>query len=170
MISFSRPDRGASTGISIFMDSRTITGSPAVTPSPAFAAIWKTTPVMCALTSSGIERSLVHALRMHRAGTEQRAPHDAPMKGKKRLHAVHDERLERRFHVGDGLLPRLARCHQLREQRVVVYRNLHPFGDTAFDADPAAHGQDEARQSARRWEESLLGILRVDPTFETRAA
>src|SRR5437762_14310550 len=79
-ISFTAPARGASTGISIFMDSSTITGSPAATASPAFAVIWKTTPVMWALTSSAIERSLLDHLRVHLAGPEGRALDHAPLK------------------------------------------------------------------------------------------
>src|SRR5262245_29729912 len=57
-ISFTAPARGASTGISIFIDSSTITGSPAATLSPTLAVTWNTTPVMCALISSAMERSL----------------------------------------------------------------------------------------------------------------
>ena len=40
------------------MDSSTMIGSPAVTASPGLPVIKKTTPVMCAFTSSGIARSL----------------------------------------------------------------------------------------------------------------
>src|SRR5690242_6171664 len=58
LISFTVPARGASTGISIFMDSSTMTGSPAATASPGLVETWNTTPVMWALTSSDIERSL----------------------------------------------------------------------------------------------------------------
>src|SRR5713101_2660078 len=42
----------------------------APTRSPAFAVIWKTTPVMCALISSAIERSLFDHLRVHPPGDE----------------------------------------------------------------------------------------------------
>src|SRR5258708_2096898 len=71
-ISFTAPARGASTGISIFMDSSTITGSPAATLSPTFAVTWKTTPVICALISSAMERSLFDHLSVHPAAAEIR--------------------------------------------------------------------------------------------------
>jgi hypothetical protein len=57
LISRTVPARGDSTGISIFMDSSTMTASPAATASPGLVGIWNTTPVMWALTSSDIERS-----------------------------------------------------------------------------------------------------------------
>src|SRR3989304_1431559 len=73
----SPPARGASTGISIFMDSSTTTGSPAATESPGLLVIWKTTPVMCALTSSAIEHSLFDPLGMGAPLADRRAPHHA---------------------------------------------------------------------------------------------
>src|SRR5262247_2939653 len=93
LISLTAPARGASTGISIFIDSSTITGSPACTRSPAFVVTWKTTPVMCALISSAIERSLLHHLRVHFAPPEVRVGHDASGEGHGRLDALDRARL-----------------------------------------------------------------------------
>src|SRR5439155_20156526 len=104
VISLTVPALGASTGISIFMDSSTMTGSPAATASPALAVIWKTTPVMWALTSSAIERSLFDHLGVHRAGAKGGAPHDAPEERDHRLDALDHEPVEGDRHPGDGLL------------------------------------------------------------------
>src|SRR5688572_21022945 len=54
LISLTVPSTGASTGISIFIDSRMIMVSPSETLSPGFTSIFHTVPVMCALTSVGI--------------------------------------------------------------------------------------------------------------------
>src|SRR5437762_7923918 len=59
------------------MDSSTITASPAATRSPGFVGIWNTTPVMWALISSGIERSLFEHLGVHSALLELVAGDDA---------------------------------------------------------------------------------------------
>src|SRR2546423_1041867 len=87
-ISFTAPARGASTGISIFMDSSTITGSPAATLSPTFAVTWKTTPVMCALISSAMERSLFDHLSVHPAAAEIRVRCDRAEQRQRRLDAL----------------------------------------------------------------------------------
>src|SRR5215468_282279 len=99
VISFTRPARGASTGISIFIDSSTITGSPAATASPGLLVIWKTTPVMCAFTSSAIERSLFDHLGMGAPVAERRAPHHAQVERDGGLGALDGEGLERRLHA-----------------------------------------------------------------------
>src|SRR2546428_5437913 len=124
LISFTVPARGASTGISIFMDSSTITGSPAASESPTLLVIWKTTPVMCALTSSAIEGSLFDHLGMCAPLAKRRTGHHPKVKWDGRLGPLDDESLQRRAHAGDGFLARRARGHQLGQQRVVVYRNL----------------------------------------------
>src|SRR6478609_2034629 len=51
LISRTVPAHGASTGISIFIDSKMMTVSPSFTLLPGFASIFQTVPVMCALTS-----------------------------------------------------------------------------------------------------------------------
>src|SRR5690348_3442730 len=51
LISRILPPHGASTGISIFIDSRMMTVSPSLTSAPACFSIFHTVPVMCALTS-----------------------------------------------------------------------------------------------------------------------
>src|SRR5437588_11803866 len=83
------PARGASTGISIFMDSSTITGSPAATLSPTLAVTWKTTPVICALISSAMERSLFDHLSVHPAAAEIRVRGDRAEQRQRRLDALH---------------------------------------------------------------------------------
>src|SRR5690348_355017 len=50
-ISFTVPGSSASTGISIFIDSRITTVSPSCTVSPTSTSIFQTVPVMCARTS-----------------------------------------------------------------------------------------------------------------------
>jgi hypothetical protein len=66
-----------------------------------------------------------------------------------RLQAFHDEGAQRRLHAGHRLLARLARGHELGQERVVVYRNLTAFGDPAFDADAGAVRQGEPRDHPR---------------------
>src|SRR4029450_1900117 len=97
LISRITPARGASTGISIFMDSSTMMGSPAATLSPALLVIWKTTPVIWALTSSGIERSLFDHLGMHPTGAERRALEHAPVERDDGADPLHDEAGQRRL-------------------------------------------------------------------------
>src|SRR5438046_293533 len=94
-ISFTAPARGASTGISIFILSSTITGSPAATLSPTLAVTWKTTPVMCALISSAMERSLFDHLSVHPTATEFRMGRDRAQQRQRRLHPLHHARIER---------------------------------------------------------------------------
>src|SRR5262245_59062521 len=124
LISTTRPARGASTGISIFIDSRTITGSPSATASPSLLVIWKTTPVMWALTCSAIERSLFDHLRMDSPRPERLVPHHPLVEGDHGPDAVHREAVEGAAHPLDGQFAARARGDELREQRVVVYRNL----------------------------------------------
>src|SRR5215510_3996461 len=95
LISLTAPARGASTGISIFIDSSTITASPAATRSPGLVGIWNTTPVMCALISSGIERSLFEHLRVHPTLPELGARDDAPQERNRGPHALDHRAVER---------------------------------------------------------------------------
>src|SRR5262249_33076438 len=142
-ISRTTPPRGASTGISIFMDSSTITGSPAATESPAFAVIWKTTRVMWALTSSAIERSLLDHLRVDPARAKGRALDHTPRERDHGLDAVEDARVEGARHPGDRFVTSGSRRHQLGQQRIVVYRNLYPLRDSALEANAWARRQHE---------------------------
>src|ERR1700693_87340 len=104
LISFTLPARGASTGISIFMDSSTITGSPAASESPTLLVIWKTPPVICALTSSAIKRSLFYHLGMGEPLAERRTRHHPQVKRDGRLWPLDDEGPQRRLHAGDRFL------------------------------------------------------------------
>src|SRR5690242_14747936 len=104
LISFTVPARGASTGISIFMDSSTMTGSPAATASPGLVETWKTTPVMWALTSSDIERSL-----------------SMPRRDSKRGHSLTSGRERAGRLVGQALAShQLAGHHHLHDLRRAV--------------------------------------------------
>src|SRR5712691_5711713 len=129
LISLTAPARGASTGISIFMDSSTITASPAAMRSPGFAVIWNTTPVMCALISSAIERSLFDHLRVHPPLTELVAREDAAEERDGRPHALDDRALERGCHPLDRLGARGTVGDELEQERVVVDRDHAPHLD-----------------------------------------
>src|SRR5512144_310588 len=109
LISRTLPARGASTGISIFMDSSTMTGSPAATASPGLVVSWKTTPVMWALTSSDIERSL-----------------SVPRRDLKRRHSLTSGRRPEDRLVGQALPP-----HQLAGDH-----HLHHLGGAVADLEP----------------------------------
>ena len=90
------PERGASTGISIFIDSRIRIGSPVSTLLPAPATIWNTTPVMWAPHVLGHRlRALLEEPRVHLASPERRARHNAPVKGQVRLDPVDPVALQR---------------------------------------------------------------------------
>src|SRR5881628_908153 len=108
------------------MDSSTITASPAATRSPGLAAIWNTTPVMCALISSAIERSLVDHLRVHPSLAERVAREDATEKRDGRLHALDTRALERRRHPLDRFGARDPASDELEQQRVVMDRHRAP--------------------------------------------
>src|SRR5213596_4323582 len=126
LISLTAPARGASTGISIFMDSRTITASPAATRSPGLAAIWNTTPVMCALISSAIERSLFDHLRVHPSYTERVTRENAAEERNGGPHALDDRALEHGRHPFDRLGARGTVGDELEQERVVVDRDHAP--------------------------------------------
>src|SRR5262249_58578721 len=113
---FTTPCRGLSTGISIFIDSRTITGSPSATVSPGRATTWKTTPVMWALMSSGIERSLLDHLGVHPALPEVGVGDHAPEKRDRGLDAVDHAGRQRAVQALDGLGASGAAGDQLHEQ------------------------------------------------------
>src|SRR5687768_6549252 len=100
------------------MDSSTMTGSPAATASPALRVIRKAPPVMWALTSSGIQRSLFDHLGMDTAGPERRAREHPSMERDDGADPLHDEAIERRRHPRDGLLPRLAPGDELGQERI----------------------------------------------------
>src|SRR6185295_8710436 len=118
-MSWTAPARGDSTGISIFMDSSTITGSPASTRSPGRLTIWNTTPVMWALISSGIERSLLDHLGVHGAAPEVRVRDDPAKERDRGLDAVDDARRQRALHPVHRLVAALAPRDELEQQRVV---------------------------------------------------
>src|SRR5438552_16605417 len=134
------------------MDSRTITASPAATRSPGLAAIWNTTPVMCALISSAIERSLFDHLRVHPSYTERVAREGATEERHRRFHALDARALERRRHPLDRLGARGAAGDELEQQRVVVDRDRAARLDAGLDPDPLARGQrSEERRVGNKW-------------------
>src|SRR2546426_172447 len=83
------------------MDSSTITASPAAMRSPGFVVIWNTTPVMCALISSTIERSLFDHLRVHPPLTERVTRENAAEERNGGPHALDDRALEHGRHPLD---------------------------------------------------------------------
>src|SRR5215510_12389082 len=135
LISLTTPSRGASTGISIFIDSSTITASPAATRSPGFVVIWKTTPVMCALISSAIEGSLFDQLRVNSARAELVARHDPPKERDRRLRPFDDARRERPVHPVQRLRARGSVRDQLEEQGIVVHRHRASSFHAGLDPD-----------------------------------
>ena len=70
LISFTTPGSSASTGISIFIDSRITTVSPSSTESPGDTSIFQTVPVMCA--------SIAAKLASCRVGGSRSAPEYPP--------------------------------------------------------------------------------------------
>src|SRR5262249_29132345 len=170
LISLTAPARGASTGISIFIDSSTITASPAATRSPGFVVIWKTTPVMCALISSAIEGSLVDQLRVNSARAELVACHDPPKERDRRLRAFDDARRERPVHPLQRLRARGPVRDQLEEQGIVVHRHGGSSLHAGLDPDSLSGGQLELRQRPRRRQEALRRVLSIHATLDRRAA
>jgi glycosyltransferase involved in cell wall biosynthesis len=69
-ISFTTPSSSASTGISIFIDSRMTTESPSDTLSPTATSIFQTLPVMCASMSAMAGDNSPTMDAKHRAGDE----------------------------------------------------------------------------------------------------
>src|SRR5438046_1546185 len=116
LISLTAPARGASTGISIFIDSSTMTASPAATASPGFVVTWNTTPVIWARISSGIERSLFDHLRVHAPGTKTGGGHDPAQERHGRPNALHDAAFEAAIEPHDRLGSIRAARHQLQQQ------------------------------------------------------
>src|SRR5262245_61505930 len=131
------------------MDSSTITGSPASRASPGLAAIWNTTPVMWALISSGIERSLFDHLGVHLPAPKRLGSQDAPHETEVGLDAVHAAGIQAGEHAPDRLVARIAVDDQLEQERVVVHGHgaarLHP----RLHADPRPGGKIEAVDGSR---------------------
>src|SRR2546425_2849207 len=146
--SFTAPARGASTGISIFMDSSTITGSPAATLSPTLAVTWNTTPVICALISSAMERSLFDHLSVHAAAAEFRMRGDRAKQRQRRPHALHRAGVQRPCQTLDCLGAVGAARDQLEEQRVVVDGDDAALRHARLDPDALAGGQRQPRDGA----------------------
>src|SRR3989441_5913380 len=154
LISLTAPARGASTGISIFIDSSTITASPAATRSPGFVVTSNTTPVICALISSGIEGSLFEQLRVHTARPELVARDDPAEERNGGPKALEHAPVARVHHPLQRLLPRGPMGDQLEEQRVVVHGNRAPRLDPGVDPNPFSGWQIE---SLHRSEERRVG-------------
>src|SRR6266850_1147117 len=149
-ISLTAPARGASTGISIFIDSSTITASPAATRSPGFVVIWKTTPVMCALISSAIEGSLFEQLRVDPARAELVARDDPAKERNRRLRPLDDAPVESPGHPRQRLLARGAVSDELEEQGIVVHGHRAPHLHAGLDPDTLSRRQVELRHRPRR--------------------
>src|SRR5438552_9366221 len=148
------------------MDSRTITASPAATRSPGLAAIWNPTPVMCALISSAIERSLFDHLRVHPSYTERVAREGATEERHRRFHALDARALERRRHPLDRLGARGAAGDELEQQRVVVDRDRAARLDAGLDPDPLARGQLEPFHPAWRGQETFRRVLSIHSALD----
>src|SRR5207245_11355958 len=118
------------------MDSSTITASPAAMRSPGFVVIWNTTPVMCALISSTIERSLFDHLRVHPPLTERVTRENAAEERNGGPHALDDRALEHGRHPFDRLGARGTVGDELEQERVEVDRHHAPRLDAR--PDPAA--------------------------------
>src|SRR5262249_4412991 len=147
-ISLTVPAVGASTGISIFIDSSTITGSPAATVSPARATTWKTTPVMWALISSGIERSLFAHLRVHVPAPEAVVAQHATQEGQRRLDSLDHRPRERVVQSLDGVRARIGPDDDLHQQRIVVDTDGAAARDPGLDSYAGLIGKLESRDRA----------------------
>src|SRR5713226_3712989 len=169
-ISLTAPARGASTGISIFMDSSTITASPAFTRSPGFVVIWKTTPVMCALISSAIERSLLDHLRVHPPGDEVGVRDHPAEERDGRLHTFDHAVVQGARHRRHRLGARLPGHDQLEQQRVVVDRHGASRLDARLDPDRPARRQLEPAERPGGGQEVLRRVLSIHSTLDRRAA
>src|SRR5262249_1000596 len=168
LISFTAPARGASTGISIFIDSSTITASPAATRSPGFVGIWNTTPVMCALISSGIERSLFEHLRVHPTLPELGARDDPAQERNRGPDTLDHRTLERIRQALYRLRPGLSVGDQLQQQRIVVDGHGAPRLDPRFDPDAFSRRQLELLYRAGRRQEALRRVLSIHAALDRR--
>src|SRR3989442_1351729 len=108
------------------MDSSTITASPAAMRSPGFVVIWNTTPVMCALISSTIERSLFDHLRVHPPLTERVTGESGGEERSGGPPAGDDRALEPARQPFDRLGGRGTGGDELKREGVLVARNPPP--------------------------------------------
>src|SRR5262249_16892023 len=169
LISLTAPARGASTGISIFIDSSTITASPSATRSPGFVVIWKTTPVMCALISSAIEGSLFEQLRVNPTRAELVTRDDPAKERDRRLRPLDNALVERPGHACQRLRARRAVDDQLEEQGIVVHRHRTPHLHAGLDPDALSGRQVELRYRPRRRKEALRRVLSIHATLDRRS-
>src|SRR5262249_57740650 len=131
-ISRTTPLSGASTGISIFIDSRITRASPALTAWPTATSIFQTVPVMCAGTSAMgillapnsswpkcVEKGSTHFPRQNR-----RRAKDPEVQRDVGLHPFNLESLERRDRGGDRLRAGGGEDDQLAQHRIVIPGDL----------------------------------------------
>src|SRR5919201_4870330 len=147
-----------------------MTGSPSPTRSPALAGIWKTTPVMCALISSGIERSLFDHLSMRHSAAEAIMGQHAQEERNRRPHALDDRAAERVREPIERFGARASRGDDLHEQRVIVNGDGAPRRHAALDPDAGTGRQREPRDRPGRRQEALRGLFGIHARFHGRAA
>src|SRR5262249_22900291 len=169
LISFTAPARGASTGISIFIDSSTITASPAATRSPGLVAIWNTTPVMCALISSGIEGSLFEHLRVHAALPELGTRDDPTQERDRGPDSLDDAPIQRVRQTRDRISARRPVGDQLEEQRIVMHGHRAPGLDPGLDPDALSRRQLELLNRPRGRQEALRRVFSIHAALDRRA-
>src|SRR5262249_51234624 len=169
-ISFTVPASGASTGISIFIDSRMTRTSPAETFCPTATSTFHTVPVMWAGTSMEIRSFSGPGVVLQEVGVqlavlEGTVSHDAEVEGKVGLDPLHREAADGLLGPGDGLRPVLPPDDELGQQRIVEGRDHVSLGVAGVDADPLSLRRTEDFQGAGAGEEAHR-VLGVDPELQ----
>src|SRR3989475_2027633 len=166
LISLTAPARGASTGISIFIDSRMITATPAATRSRGFVVTSITTRVICALISSGIEGSLFEQLRVHTARPELVARDDPAEERNGGPQPLNPHTVGGCHNPLRPLLPRGPVGDKLEEQRVVVHGDRAPRLDPGLDPNPFSGWQIESLHRAGGGQKALRRVLSIHSAFD----
>src|SRR5262249_5327412 len=125
---------------------------------------------MCALISSGIERSLFEHLRVDSALPELVARDDPAQERNRSPNALDHRAIECVGQALDRLPPSIPVGDQLEEQRIVMDRYGAPRFDPRFDPDPLARRKLEPLQGAGRWQEALRWVLSIHAALDRRPA
>src|SRR6266568_3030327 len=125
----------------------------------------------CGMRASMPARSSdVDQVRRHLTRAEQLARQDLLVRRNIRRHPDDREFVERPLHTRDRLGAVAAPRDDLREQRVVVRRDLVALEAVRVDADPRPAGRQPGREHARRRREVLFAVLGVDTALDRVSA
>src|SRR2546425_3670470 len=105
-------------------------------------------------------------MRRYLAGAEEIAREDFLVRWDVRRHANDREFVQSALHPRHRLVPVTAPRDHLREERVVIRRDLIALEAVRVEADTRPRGRKPAREHTRRRSEVRLGVLGIDAALD----